>query len=423
MTLLRLRTARLTTHKGSDEDMKNVLEKLAATNPESEIWWDSSPLIYQDWADGVLKSAPAEKREDWREQLTRMLDPANVAETGEMGFRGVTTNPPLSLQAIKGNPDHWVTRIKDMCKADPNASVEDVYWAVYLEVVRDGADMIRSVWDKSDGRYGFVSGQVDPRCVTDFDRMLEQGLSIAAQGPNVMVKAPGSQEGYQIIEEMTARGISTNNTTSFSVPQYMACMDAVSRGLERARKDNVDLSRWRSVITHMSARLTGLGDMLDQAAIRGIEISASEAQLAELAVMKRAYRHIQDTGHPSKMLMCSMRVDKGDGTGPASSLHIEKLAGGDFVYTCPPGYIASLMEVEDRLPEFDPEAINEELPADLYGRLMKLPFFRQAYEPDGMQPHEFAHFGPFIATAGEFAKATRQTIDFVAHVMEQERHG
>ncbi|MDA7792377.1 hypothetical protein N8979_01030 [bacterium] len=403
--------------------MKNVLEKLAATNTESEIWWDSSPLIYAKWAEGVLQSAPVQKRDQWQEQLTRMFDPQTVAQTGEMGFRGVTTNPPLSLQAIKGDPDRWIPRIKDMFGGNISASVEEVYWAIYLEVVRDGAEMIRSVWDKSNGHYGFVSGQVDPRSATDYDSMLEQALSIAAQGPNVMVKAPGSQEGYKIIEEMTARGISTNNTTSFSMPQYMACMNAVSRGLERARSNNVDLSRWRSVITHMSARLTGLGDLLDQAALRGIAISSSEAQLAELAVMKRAYRHIQDTGHPSKMLMCSMRVDKGDGSGPANSLHIEKLAGGDFVYTCPPAYIASLMDVEDRLPEFDPEAVNETLSDDLYDRLMRIPFFRQVYEPDGMEPHQFSQFGPFISTAGEFAKATRQTIDFVAHVMEQVKHG
>ena len=403
--------------------MKNVLEKLAATNTESEIWWDSSPLIYAKWAEGVLQSAPVQKRDQWQEQLTRMFDPQTVAQTGEMGFRGVTTNPPLSLQAIKGDPDRWIPRIKDMFGGNISASVEEVYWAIYLEVVRDGAEMIRSVWDKSNGHYGFVSGQVDPRSASDYDSMLEQALSIAAQGPNVMVKAPGSQEGYKIIEEMTARGISTNNTTSFSMPQYMACMNAVSRGLERARSNNVDLSRWRSVITHMSARLTGLGDLLDQAALRGIAISSSEAQLAELAVMKRAYRHIQDTGHPSKMLMCSMRVDKGDGSGPANSLHIEKLAGGDFVYTCPPAYIASLMDVEDRLPEFDPEAVNETLSDDLYDRLMRVPFFRQVYEPDGMEPHQFSQFGPFISTAGEFAKATRQTIDFVAHVMEQVKHG
>ena len=99
------------------------------------------------------------------------------------------------------------------------------------------------------------------------------------------------------------------------------------------------------------------------------------------------------------------------------------VCGGDFVYTCPPAYIASLMDVEDRLPEFDPEAVNETLSDDLYDRLMRIPFFRQVYEPDGMEPHQFSQFGPFISTAGEFAKATRQTIDFVAHVMEQVKHG
>ena len=196
--------------------MQHVLEKLAATNPASEIWWDSSPLIYRKWADGVLQSAPEDKRDPWSDQLSRLLDPATVASSGEMGFRGVTTNPPLSLQAIKGDPDRWVSRIRALCSEEPSATVEEVYWKIYLEVVRDGAAMIRSVWDASNGFYGFVSGQVDPRCVTDYDAMLEQALSIAAQGPNIMVKAPGSMQGYQIIEEMTARGISTNNTTSFS---------------------------------------------------------------------------------------------------------------------------------------------------------------------------------------------------------------
>ena len=141
--------------------MQHVLEKLAATNPASEIWWDSSPLIYGKWADGVLKSAPEDKRDLWSEQLSRLLDPATVASSGEMGFRGVTTNPPLSLQAINGDPDRWVSRIRALCNEEPSATVEEVYWKIYLEVVRDGAAMIRSVWDASNGLYGFVSGQVE----------------------------------------------------------------------------------------------------------------------------------------------------------------------------------------------------------------------------------------------------------------------
>ncbi|MGE3832247.1 MAG: hypothetical protein AB7F76_14720, partial [Parvibaculaceae bacterium] len=103
----------------------------------------------------------------------------------------------------------------------------------------------------------------------------------------------------------------------------------------------------------------------------------------------------------------------------ASSWHIEKLAGGDFVYTCPPGYIAQLMEVEDRLPAFSAEAVYEEAPRATLNKLMRLPYFRQAYEVDGMKPEEFSHFGAFVATATEFANATRKTVDFVARALEQ----
>lgn len=402
---------------------KHILEKLADTNPDCEIWWDSSPLVFNTWKKKVLASAPAGKRQEWEEQLDRLFNPATVSQTGEMGFRGVTTNPPLSLQALQDDPGFWSDRIRQITAELPSATVESVYWTLYLEIVRRGADQIRAVWDKSGGRYGYVSGQTDPRFVTDFDKMLAQGLELAAQGPNVMVKIPGSKEGYDVIEELTARGISTNNTTSFTVPQYVACMSAVSRGLDRARTAGVDLGRWRSVITHMSARLGNVGDLKAEAEARGITLTNEEITLGEMAVLKRAYRYGKSIKHPSKMLQCSMRVlDEGEG-GAASSLHIAAIAGSDMVYTCPPGYIAQLMAAEDRLPEFDARAIDQDASDDLIAKLRKLPYFRKAYDFDGMQPKEFVSFGAFAATATEFAAATRKTVDFVAHVLEDMRTG
>ncbi len=60
-----------------------------------------------------------------------------------MGFRGVTTNPPLSLQAIQADPDYWAEEIRKIA-AERNADdIEDIYWTVYLDVVRKGAAMIR----------------------------------------------------------------------------------------------------------------------------------------------------------------------------------------------------------------------------------------------------------------------------------------
>ncbi|MGQ3214421.1 MAG: transaldolase family protein [Shinella sp.] len=399
----------------------HVLEKLAATNPDCEIWWDSSPLIYDGWKASVLKDAPAEKRAEWDAQLTRLFDAENVATAGEMGFRGVTTNPPLSLQAIQADPAFWADEIRKLAAERSADDVEDIYWAVYLDVVRRGAAMIQKAFETSGGKYGYVSGQVDPRFVTDKARMLAEGLQLAEIAPNVMVKIPGSKEGYEVIEELTARGISTNNTTSFTVSQYVACMDAVSRGLERARAAGIDLSRWRSVITHMSSRLGNVGDLKTQAEARGIPLSPEEILLGEMAVLKRAYRYGKERNHPSKMLQCSMRVqDEGPG-GKASSGHIAMIAGGDFVYTCPPGYIAQLMQAEDRLPDFDAASIDTDASPELIEKLLRIPYFRQAYEFNGMKPEEFARFGAFATTAAEFAAATRKTVDFVAQSVESLR--
>lgn len=397
---------------------QHVLERLAQTNPEAEIWWDSSPLIYANWKQETLAKDPNPATSGWADQLTRFLDPQTIQSEGKMGFRGVTTNPPLSLQAIKLAPEMWAGRVKGIAGVMPDASVEQVYWALYLEVVREGAAMILPVYKASGGKYGMLSGQVDPRWVTNGPKMLEQGLQIAQMGENVMVKIPGSKEGYEVIEELTARGISTNNTTSFTVPQYLRCMAAVSAGLYRAKAAGVDLSRWRSVTTHMSARLGELGDWKTEAAARGITLSLSEIRDGEEAVLKRAYHWGKKTGHPSKMLQCSMRVEKDDRTGKTVSRHLQDYGGSDMVFTCPPGFIAGLMPVADELEPFDPKAIDREPNKASIEKLMRLPSFRAAYEFDGMTPDQFAHYGAFKATETEFASATRQTVDFVRRTLE-----
>lgn len=396
----------------------HILERLAATNPDCEIWWDSSPLVYASWQRETLAGDANAATSGWQDQLRRFLDPDTIRASGTMGFRGVTTNPPLSLQAIRVDPALWAGRIRAIAAADPHLDVEGVYWRLYLELVRNGAEMILPVHRASGGRHGLISGQVDPRWVRDGVRMLAQGLEIAAQGENVMVKLPGSKEGYEVLEELTARGIPTNNTTSFTVPQYLRCMAAVSAGLFRAQAAGVDLSRWRSVITHMSARLGELGDWRTEAAARGLTLSLSEIRDGEEAVLKRAYHHGKAAGHPSKMLQCSMRIEKDDRTGRTVSRHLADFAGSDMVYTCPPSFVAGLMKAEPEMDAFDPHAIDRAPRADSLEKLLRLPSFRQAYEPDGMRPDEFAHYGAFKATETEFAAATRQTVDFVRRTLE-----
>ena len=55
---------------------------------------------------------------------------------------------------------------------------------------------------------------------------------------------------------------------------------------------------------------------------------------------------------------------------------------------------------------------------EVIAKLRQLPYFRQAYDFDGMVPAEFCQFGAFAATAAEFVAATHKTVDFVARALE-----
>jgi transaldolase len=168
----------------------------------------------------------------------------------------------------------------------------------------------------------------------------------------------------------------------------------------------------------MSARLGELGDWRSEAKARGMDLSLSEIRDGEEAVLKRAYHWGKANNHPSKMLQCSMRVEKDDRTGKTVSRHLADFAGSDMDYTCPPGFIAGLMPLQDELEPFDPNAIDREPRKDSLEKLLKLPSFRAAYEYDGMRPEDFAHYGAFKATENEFAAATRGTVDFVRMTLE-----
>jgi transaldolase len=387
---------------------KNPLERLMDTNPELEIWWDSSPLIYPDWAEGFLKKTPPDRVGELREQLKKLFDPEHPAESL---FRGVTTNPPLSLAVIKSRESYVAQLVDELIEKDPCIDKEALFWKTYKEIVRRGAEMYLGVFQRSKFRYGYLSGQVDPRAVTDRDRMIAQALELAKLSPNVMIKIPGSKQGYEVIKFLTSKGISTNNTLTFTLPQLMACAKAVKEGIEIAKQNGVDLARWRSVITHMTARYGDLGDLKKEAEERGIDLSEADVRWAELAIFKKAYHLCKERGYPSKMLICSMRISP-ILNGEKHCWHLQKLAGGSIVFTLPPTFIEGMFESLGEM-EFR-SLIDEEVPKAVLDRLMKIPYFERAYEEDGYTHDEFNTHTALKVTATEFSKATENMVDFVA---------
>jgi hypothetical protein len=82
--------------------------------------------------------------------------------------------------------------------------------------------VLRPVWERTGGRDGYVSLEVDPGLADDTEATLEQAVELhdAVGRPNVYIKIPATVPGLSAIEDSIARGVSINVTLIFSLERY-----------------------------------------------------------------------------------------------------------------------------------------------------------------------------------------------------------
>lgn len=379
---------------------ESVLERLTKVNPDMEIWWDSSPLVFKSWVDKLVESAPEEEKANLDQQLNRIYvlnDPAKSL------VRGCTTNPPLSLTAVKNDPELWNEWIDETILSNPGLNQSDYYWLTYKEVIRRGAEMMMPIWEASNGRFGYISGQLDPRLLTDIDKMVETAQEIRAIAPNLMIKVPASSEGVDVVRILTSMAIPTNVTTCFTLPQIWAVANAAADGLKIAEENDVDMSKWRAVITMMIGRLTEHPVLDQQAERRGIQLSWADKHWLGVYVFRKAYQLLKDNALPSKMLACSMREGPLVG-GKNHFWDVEKIAG-DIVYTMPPYVLGPLFQNCGDLA-FEEELLYDDVPYEVLDKMSKIPYILQSWDENGMEIDQFNDHPATITTAEAFSKAS-----------------
>ena len=378
--------------------IESSVERLAKTHPDLEIWWDSSPLVYNQWVRKMVNAAEPPQKPILEEQLARLY---NAEMPAKSLFRGCTTNPPLSWQAVQSDLEFWSEWIDDLIQANPELGLKELTWLTYKEVVKRGAETYLPIFEASRGRFGWISGQLDPRLFTETGQMIHDAEELSALSPNLMIKVPASMQGIQVIKTLTSKGISTNTTVCFTLPQIMASANAVMEGIKIAEQNKVDLGKWRAVITMMIGRLTEQETLDVQAQRNNIQLSWQDKHWFGIAVFRRAYRLLTEGGYASKMLACSMRVGPLV-AGKMRFWDVQKLAGGDIVYTCPPYVLEPLFEIGDDLI-FRPE-IEEAVPAQVMDKLLQIPFCIQAYDPNGLALEQFNDHPSTISTVAAFSK-------------------
>ena len=159
----------------------------------------------------------------WLDQLSRgLIDSGELARMVEQdSLRGVTSNPAIFEKSILGSAD-YDDDLKRL--ADEGKSAREIYRAMALHDVRAACDVLRPVYDATNGVDGYVSWEVAPRLAHDTEGTLEQAHMYweLVDRPNLMIKIPATEAGLPAIEQALYDGMNINVTLLFKVAAVRA---------------------------------------------------------------------------------------------------------------------------------------------------------------------------------------------------------
>ncbi|MFD9128808.1 transaldolase [Kitasatospora sp. NPDC059571] len=230
----------------------------------------------------------------WLDDLSRdRLNSGNLAElVQEKHVVGVTTNPTIFQKAIGGGSAAYDGQLTDL--AIRKVTVDEAVRMITTSDVRDAADVLRPVYDASNGRDGRVSIEVDPRLAHQTAPTVAEAKQLwwLVDRPNVFIKIPATKAGLPAITEVIAKGISVNVTLIFSLERYREVMDAYLTGLEKAKAAGLDLSQIESVASFFVSRVdTEIDKRLDKIGgdAKGLR---SKAAVANARLAYQAYEEV-----------------------------------------------------------------------------------------------------------------------------------
>ncbi len=192
----------------------------------------------------------------WLDDLSReRIISGNLASLiRDRTVRGVTTNPTIFAAAL-GRGNAYNAQVAQLAAA--GADVDEAIFRITTDDVRDAADILRPVWEDTDGVDGRVSIEVSPDLAHDTAGTITQAAQLwqAVDRPNVLIKIPATLAGLPAITASIAAGISVNVTLIFSLERYSATIDAYLTGLEGAQAAGRDLSAIHSVASFFVSRV------------------------------------------------------------------------------------------------------------------------------------------------------------------------
>lgn len=303
----------------------------------------------------------------WYDNISRgVIKSGELKKMVDEGLLGVTSNPTIFDKAISGSSD-YDDQIRDLVEKDPNIDAAKIIQALMVTDIQMACDVLKSAFDRTSGRDGYVSVEVAPNKARDTQATIEEVRDLwkKINRKNLMVKIPATKEGLPAIEQAISEGININVTLLFAEPRYREVCEAYIGGLERRLRAGKPVDHVRSVASVFVSRIDTLVD--DLLARKDAEKNKGLMGCAAVANSKLIYQAFKEVFGSARFKALEIKrahVQRplwgSTGTkNPAYTdlLYVDTLIGADTVNTVPPQtYIAILdhgnptLTVESDLP-------------------------------------------------------------------------
>jgi transaldolase/glucose-6-phosphate isomerase len=283
-------------------------------------------------------------------ELRRLID--------EDGLAGVTSNPAIFEKAVAGSSDY---RDAIESPAAKTLDAKTLYETLAIRDVQDAADALRSVYDRTACRDGYVSLEVSPLFAHDTGRTLEEARRLwrEVRRENLMIKVPATHEGVAAVRELVGDGINVNATLLFARDTYAHIAEAYIAGLEMFVARGGDPRHVASVASFFVSRIDTAIDVLIAERLPGAASSEQEllrslsgkVAIANAKLAYQEYREIFASPRWKALAALGAQTQRllwaSTGTKNAAYrdvVYVEELIGADTVTTIPPATLGAFRD-------------------------------------------------------------------------------
>lgn len=238
---------------------------------------------------------------------------------------GATSNPAIFANAIL-NSKAYKSDIENLRAS--KMSAKQIYENLAFSDIKRAADSLLPLY-KNNANNGFISIEIDPNLCDDSIKSIDEGVRIfeAINMPNVMIKVPATEAGFEVMNALIARGISVNATLIFSQKQTVRCLEALN-GVKNGTKAVISIfvSRFDR---YLEANHNDLGES------SGDSERESSADLPKLGIYNamKCYELIQSFDNPNIRALFASTGTKSDDL--PKSYYVENLLLPRAINTAP----------------------------------------------------------------------------------------